>query len=186
MAHLVSRPKIAVPAALVLAALMALAAATWAGSPARAGGDPGGRLMAKIAPAVRAVPGLEHGRIPWIASSCGACRFPAAYALKIEPRWDSCDGRAGTAGWDPVIIQAGFRWAGGSRALAGLLDERLTARGRARGAGPSWAGGGDVIWISPRGRAPAAEFAIESPVLPGGQWMALVEAKPQGPLVKGC
>lgn len=187
MAHLVSRTKIVVPVALALAAaLIALAAATWASTHAHAGGDPGGRLMAKIAPAVRVVPGLEHGRIPWIASPCDACQFPATYALKIEPRWDSCDGMAGTFGWDPVIIQVGFRWAGSSQALAGLLDERLTARGWARGAEPSWADGGDAIWISPHGRAPTTEFAIESPVLPGRQWMALVEAKPQGSLVKGC
>lgn len=57
--------------------------------------------MAKIAPVVRVVRGLEHGRIPWIASPCGACQVPAAYAIKIEPRWDSCDGMAGTSGWDP-------------------------------------------------------------------------------------
>jgi hypothetical protein len=93
---------------------------------------------------------------------------------------------AGTFGWDPVIIQAGFRWAGRRRALAALLDERLSARGWARGAELPWAGYGDVIWISPRGHAPTTEFAIESPVLPGRQWMALIEAKPQGSLVKGC
>ena len=59
---------------------------------------------------------------------CDACQFPATYAIKIEPRWDSCDGMAGTFCWDPVIIQAGFRWAGSSPALAALLDERLSAR----------------------------------------------------------
>lgn len=65
MAHLVSRPKIVVPVALALAASIVLAVAAWAATHAHAGGDPGGRLMAKIAPVVRVVPGLEHGRIPW-------------------------------------------------------------------------------------------------------------------------
>jgi hypothetical protein len=187
MAHLVSRPKIVVPIALALAAaLIALAVAAWASTRAHAGGDPGGRLMAKIAPVVRVVPGLEHGRIPWIAFPCDACQFPATYAIKIEPRWDSCDGMAGTFGWDPVVVQVGFQWAGSSQALMDLLDERLTARGWVRGAEPSWADDGDAIWISPHRHAPTKEFAIESPIPPGKQWMALVEAKPQGPLVKGC
>jgi hypothetical protein len=84
MAHLVSRPKVAVPVALVLAALIALAAATWASTPAHAGGDPGGRLMAKIAPAVRAVPGLEHGRIPLDRVSLR--RLPVPGCLRPQDR----------------------------------------------------------------------------------------------------
>jgi hypothetical protein len=186
MAHLVSRPKIVVPVALALAILTALAVAAWAGADAHAGGDPGGRVMARIAPVVRVVPGLEHGRIPWIAFPCDACQFPATYAIKIEPRWDSCDGMAGTYGWDPVIVQAGFRWAGSSQALVRLFDERLTARGWARSAGLPWADSGDAIWISPHSQALTTELALESPVPPGKQWMALVEAKPSGQLVKSC
>jgi hypothetical protein len=107
--------------------------------------------------------------------------------MKIEPRWDSCDGRAGTFGWDPVIVQVGFCWAGSSRALVRLLDERLTARGWARGTEPPpWADDGDAIWISPDGHAPTTEFTLDFPSPPGRQWIALVEAKPQGQLVKSC
>ncbi len=184
--HLVSRPKIVVPVALALAVSIALAVGAWASTRAHAGGDPGGRLMAKIAPVVRVVPGMEHGRLPWIAAPCDACQFPAAYALKIEPRWDSCDGMAGTFGWDPVIIQAGFQWAGSRQALVALIDERLTARGWTRGAELSWADGGDAIWIGPHRRVPTEEFALDAPVPPGRQWMVTVEAKPQGQLVTGC
>lgn len=188
MAYLASRRKIVVPIVLALAAvLIALAVAASIRSYTHAGGDPGGRLMAKIAPVVRVVPGFEHGPIPWIAFPCDSCRFPATYAIKVEPRWDSCDGMTGTFGWDPVAINVGFRWAGSSHALVGLLSERLGARGWARGTPPSWSGDDTPIaWISPRGHTPAEELELSS--LPGEkhQWLAFVEAKPQGPLVKGC
>ena len=190
MAHLANRRKIVVPTVLALAAvLIALAVAAWLRSDAHAhaGGDPGGRLMAKIAPEVRVVPGLERGHIPWIAFPCDSCQFPVAYATKVEPRWDSCDGMAGTFGWDPVVIQVGFRWTGSSHALVDLLNEHLDARGWARGAAPSWGDDADAVWTGPDGHAPAEEFALESPTPAGNHhWMALIEAKPQGQLVKGC
>lgn len=185
MAYLVSRCKIVVAVGVAFAAaLIALAVLTWPSSGARVGGDPGGRLMAKIARVVRVVPGFERGRIPWIAFPCDACHFPATYAIKVKPRWDSCDGMAGTFGWDPPVVQAGFRWTRGRQALVGLLDKRLGARGWVRAAEPSWASaGGNAIWVSAHGHA--KEFAIASPIT-GKQWTAYVEAKPQGQLVKGC
>src|SRR5262249_56336126 len=165
MAHLANRRKIVVPAALALAAvLIAWAVAAWSRSAAHAhaGGDPGGRLMAKIAPVVTVVPGFAHGHIRWIAFPCDSCQFPVTYAIKVEPRWDSCDGMAGTFGWDPVVIQVGFRWTGSRHALVDLLEERLGARGWARGAAPSWGDddGADAVWIGPHGHAPAEEFAL--------------------------
>ena len=142
--------------------------------------------MAEIAPVARVVPGFEH-RIPWIAPPCDSCHFPATYAIKIEPHWDSCDGMAGTFGWDPVIIQVGFRWTGSGKALVTLLDQRLSALGWARGAVTSWSSdkGPDASWISRPGHAPAEEFALDAPTL-GLPWTATIEAKPMGPLVGGC
>jgi hypothetical protein len=95
---------------------------------------------------------------------------------------------AGTFGWDPVAIDVGFRWAGSSHALVGLLNERLGARGWAKGAPPSWSGDDSpIVWISPHGHVPAAVLTLDPPVLPKSQqWMATVEAKPQGQLAKGC
>ena len=190
MARLAHRRKIVVPIVLALAAvLIALAVAAWPRSAAHAhaGGDPGGRLLAKIAPVVRVVPGFEHGHIRWIAFPCDSCQFPVTYAIKVEPRWDSCDGMAGTFGWDPAVIQVGFRWTGSSHALVDLLNERLGARGWAKGAAPSWGDDAGAVWIGPHGHAPAEQFALD-PLTPAEnhQWIALVEAKPQGQLVKGC
>lgn len=188
MAHLVSRGKVIVLGVLVVVlGALAVVIAVWPRSAAHPGGDPGGRLMAKIAPVVRVVPGFHQGRIPWIGFPCDSCQFPVTYAIKIEPRWDSCDGIAGTFGWDPVAIQIGFPWTGSSRALVKLLNERLSDLGWGRGGVPSWSSdqGPDANWISPSGPAPAEVFALDSP-LESHRWMATIEAKPQGPLVHGC
>jgi hypothetical protein len=185
--YLANRRKVIMSIVLALAAVViALAVAAWVRSDTHAGGDPGGQLMAKIATVVRVVPGFEHGHIPWIAFPCDSCRFPVRYAIKVEPRWDSCDGMAGTFGWDPVVIQVGFRWTGSSQALVNLLNERMGAQGWTRGAAPSWGNGGDVVWIGPHTHTPAEEFSLDSMPGEAHQWMATVEAKPQGQLVKGC
>jgi hypothetical protein len=188
MAHLVSRRKLV--AAVVVTAAAALAAVAIAAfrPSAHPGGDPGGRLMAKITLLVRVVPGFERGRIPWGASSCLECQSPAPYARKTEPRWDSCDGLAGTFGWNSVAIQVGFRWTGSRRGLVDLLNARLGALGWAKsGAVPRWAGdqGPGSHWISPPGPSPAEAFALDPPDQ-RHQWTAVIEAKPHGPLSHGC
>lgn len=183
MVRLASRRKIVMPIVLALAAaLIALTAGAWIRSHTHAGGDPGGRLMAKIAPMVRVIPGFEHGHIPWIGFPCDSCKFPVTYAIKVEPRWDSCDGMAGTFGWDPVVIQVGFPWNGSGHALVGLLNERLGARGWARGTAPSWSSDdAPIAWIGPHGHAPMAQFSLDSMPGEAHQWMAVVEAKPTRP-----
>jgi len=193
MAHLATRYKIIVPSVLTVAAvLIALPFAAWVRNVAHAGAAPRGGLTAQMAPVVRVVPGFEHGHIPWIASPCDSCRVPVTYALQAEPHWDSCDGMAGTFGWDPAVIQVGFRWTGSSHALVGLLNDRLGARGWARGAAPSWSGDDQSIaWISPHGHPPAEVFTLDPPlpanhIVPKNEWTATVLAKPQGQLAKGC
>lgn len=57
-------------------------------------GDPGGRILAQLRTAALAVPTRAH--LNW-------SHFD-------EPKLDSCDGRAGTWGYDPVIVQADFSW----------------------------------------------------------------------------
>jgi hypothetical protein len=149
------------------------------------GGDPGGRLMAKLIPAVRVVPGFETGSVPWISFPCDSCEWPARYAIKIEPRWDSCDGTKGTFGWDPAVIQVGFRRAHSYRALVKLLNSRLVARGWGIGSAPSWSDGGSLVWVHPRTRKPTEVLALDG--LAGtSELMVLIEAKPEGRLVSGC
>ena len=117
--------------------------------------------MARLAPVTKAIPGFK-GHVPWIAFPCDSCGFPATYAVKIEPRVDSCDGVAGTFGWDPAVIQVGFLWAGTTQALVDLLGQRLDAGGWTRGNAPAWAedGAGDV-WNYPPGHAPVETLTLD-------------------------
>jgi hypothetical protein len=101
----VSRRRIATSIVIALVVIaLAIAITSWLrGVVAHPGGDPGGRLVAKLAPVVRVVPGFQTGHVPWISFPCDSCEFPVTYAIKIEPRWDSCDGRAGTFGGLPPL-----------------------------------------------------------------------------------
>jgi hypothetical protein len=57
-------------------------------------GDPGGRILAALRTAASAVP--THAHLNW-------SHFD-------EPKLDSCDGRPGTWGYDPVSVQVDFSW----------------------------------------------------------------------------
>ncbi len=99
---------------------------------------------------------------------------------------DSCDGMAGTFGWDPVIVQAGFRWTGGKEALARLINKRLDSRGWMRGFAPGWANDDPrLVWIYPKGQTATEELSLDSDALngKGNRWMVTIEGKPKGPLV---
>lgn len=169
---------IAIPVAI---ALMGTTVVLWLNNSGvtLSGGDPGGRLMARLAPVTKVIPGFDKGHVPWIAFPCDSCGFPATYAVKIEPRVDSCDGVAGTFGWDPAVIQVGFLWAGTTQALVDLLGQRLDARGWTRGNAPAWAedGVGDV-WNYPPGHAPVETLTLDPHS--HGPWMVTIEAKPKG------
>lgn len=90
-------------------------------------GDPGGDIMGQLAPAATALPGYGTGAVPWVSEIPQT--LTASYAIKMEPRQDSCDGRAGTRGWSQVVVQAGFQWSEGLSALVTYLDGRLAVLG---------------------------------------------------------
>ena len=79
---------------LLLGCLVAVvvAAGTWLWFAAQPTGDPGGRVLDQLRPATAALP--SDARI--------------AYRNDVEPRWDSCDGRPGTEGWNDVVLQVHF------------------------------------------------------------------------------
>jgi hypothetical protein len=182
---LITRRRVATSIVVALAVIvLGTGAVVWASVTGHQGGDPSGRLMAKLTPLVRVVPGFETGPVPWSSFPCDSCQFPERYAIKVEPHWDSCDGKPGTFGWDPVVIQVGFRWRGTTQALASVLNSRLAARGWAAGA-PAWADAGAYTSVFPPGYAPSEALVVEPPVN-GDGWMALMEARPDGQLASGC
>ena len=126
--------------------------------------------MAGLTPIVKMVPGFNKADMTTIESTYG------------------CDGEAGTFGWQPVRIVAGFRWAGSSQTLVALLNRRLGARGWARGIAPGWAGTTDTIdtttWTYPQGRVPGRAFALDP--AQGKAWTVELVAKPKGRLASPC
>jgi len=54
--------------------------------------DPGGRILHALRSTTQALPNDAH----------------VLYRKDLEPKWDSCDGRSGTFGWDNVLVQIHF------------------------------------------------------------------------------
>lgn len=154
--------------------------------------DPGGRILKALRPLVRAFPSFEHGPIPW--TNGDAWPGPPRYATAQEPFYDSCDGRAGTFGWDPVIVSVYFQWTGSSRSLHALLDSHLGADGFAPDSIPAWdtADYGYGGWVKSRGLDAPWVITLD-PAMGGAgyyvldhQWDATIEARPKGRAPSGC
>ena len=96
-------------AALVTAAVVVVLWQRFSGP----GGDPGGRVLAQLAPTVSALPSVSSSNYLW----------------KMEPHQVSCDGRAGTFGWSQVVVQSGFKYVGSPTSLSTLMSIRLQRLG---------------------------------------------------------
>lgn len=84
------------------------------------------------------------------------------------------------------MIQIGFQWTGGARALVKLLNSRLAVRGWEMGPEPCWGDdfAGVATWDYPPGAVALEAFALDSPV-ENDDWQVTLQAKPQGQLI-GC
>jgi hypothetical protein len=166
---------------------MAVARAVWPPS-----GDPGGRIMRTLTPLVREVPGYERGPVPWV--SAVPWPGPARWAVRWEPKQDSCDGMSGTWGWDPVVVQVEFQWSGSARALRVRLNRQLVPKGLEPrfGGEPSWVDAGDMTWMGPYGGNASVAVVLQSPTEGTGnpvfdhQWQADIEARAIGRMVGPC
>ena len=76
-------------------------------------GDPGGRILTQLKTSTVAVPS---------SATIGYQHF-------IEPHMDSCDGMAGTQGWDPPAVQVYFHWTGTPAALLSYTSSHLARAG---------------------------------------------------------
>ena len=88
-----TRPRWRVVAAVV-GVIGVLALTLWFVGNAIAGpiADPGGRILNALRSTKQALPNDAH----------------VLYRYDLEPKWDSCDGRSGTFGWDNVMVQIHF------------------------------------------------------------------------------
>lgn len=91
-----------------LATIVLIAACANHGNP-----DPGGRILSSLTPVLNVIP--HNAQV--IVRDTG------------KPHWDSCDGRAGTFGFDPVQVDAEFVTAEAPSALLASAGQTMAAAG---------------------------------------------------------
>ncbi len=152
--------------------------AAWAATRSDHGNpDPGGHILASLKTVERVVPANAHVML----------------RQANEPRWDSCDGRAGTFGWDDVTVAVQFRTIRAPRALVSEADTALRAAGWQRtstlntplGPGARWSrtvAGATVatVTLAPGTRGDRTGDGT------GTYWDLGAVAPPQGQRVSGC
>jgi len=150
---------------LGLLLVVVVAAGIWLWIGAQPTGDPGGRVLDQLRPATAALP--SDARI--------------VYRNEVEPRWDSCDGRPGTEGWNDVVMQVHFTTATADINVLSNADAALRRLGwlpdTSRPAGSSWR--------KALANGTTARASLEHDV---GQdaWTLFVLAPPVGRRVSGC
>ena len=152
--------------AVVLAA--AIAAGIGWGLMSSASGDPGGKVLAQLAPVVSALPS-------------GAS---TTYLWKMEPTQDSCDGIAGTQGWSQVVVQAAFRWRRSPRALFAVMNGRLIRIGWGHGASQNSSPPG-YQWTKKISNGTKADLTVDKESS-SSLWQLDAVAPPVGRAASGC
>ena len=133
--------------------------------------DPGGRILAALRTVEPAVP-------------------PDAEVMlrqAVEPRWDSCDARVGTVGWDDVTVAVQFRTGGPPEAVIARADAVLAAAGWHRTQAFGSPLGPGMRWA----RTVAGSTSATATLAPGTNgaltyWDLDAVAPPHGPRVSGC
>ena len=142
---------------------VAVAAGIWLWIAAQPTGDPGGQVLDQLRPATVALP--QDAKI--------------AYRNDVEPRWDSCDGRPGTYGWDDVVVQVHFTTAAPDFEVRANADTALRRIG--------WQPDGNYpvgsFWTKVLANGTTAKASLDH-----GQdaWDLFVLAPPVGQRASGC
>jgi len=133
-------------------------------------GDPGGRILAELEPTAAAVPGGAN----------------ILYRQAVEPRWDSCDGRAGTFGWDDVVLVVHFASGLRPEAVAGNADATLRPLGWVPEYSHQDANGMAIGWTKTLSSGATAKAQLTDQDLDPTTWTLYVGAPPVGPRASGC
>lgn len=130
-------------------------------------GDPGGVVIGQLAPGAMVLP-------------AGSRRM---YLWKLEPRWDSCDGRSGTFGWSDVAVQSAFRWSGAPNALFAAASAHLRELGWRRLGTALGTSPPEQMWtkILTSGKTATLTVTQEGP-----SWQLYARAAPVGKAAQGC
>lgn len=136
--------------------------------------DPGGRILHPLRATAQALP--------------GDAQVLSRYDL--EPKWDSCDGRPGTFGWDNVVVQIHFE----SRSSTDAVVQRADRTFRGLGWNPDYVNKEhtfiQVGWTRRLDNGSVAKAQLSDGVPDQSaarpRWDLSVTAPPVGPQVSGC
>ena len=130
--------------------------------------DPGHRFMSALEPVLSAIPAGVH----------------VMTEHRVDSRWDSCDGRPSTFGWDPVSVDAEFTTDAASRQVAGHFRAAMRQLGWAYDAKNST----DAAWMWSRqvsGQTATTVLQIDKSWDPP-LWSLDAHTPPAAPPVTGC
>jgi hypothetical protein len=130
-------------------------------------GDPGGRILGELQPASTAI----------------APDAKIRYRHDDEPRWDSCDGRPGTFGWNDAVMQIHFASALSSTAVSSHANAALLGLGWKA----VYNSGVQVGWQKRLTNSSYAHAQItDDNQIDLGTWTLFVSAPPAGQRASGC
>jgi hypothetical protein len=155
---------------VVLGTLGAAALGIWHFVPRRPGGDRNGHILEALA--------READRVV----------VPDATVLlrkEFEPTWDSCDGRKGTGGWQPVRVLVQLRLNAEAEAAGLSVDRQIANAGWMQTLHPSvnpW----DSRWSRQLPTGQTADLMVVG--MPGATstFSLVYTAQPPGPAPSGC
>lgn len=136
--------------------------------------DPGGRILNQLRTAAQALPADAQ----------------VTYRNDLEPKWDSCDGRSGTFGWDDVVVQIHFQSRTGTATLVDHADRTFRSLGWNSDYHDAVKGDPQVGWSRSldNGSMAKAQLTANVPNPTGVDrvWDLFVSAPPVGTRVSGC
>jgi hypothetical protein len=132
------------------------------------GGDPGNRILDQLRPVSRVVP--PNTKID--------------YAHYSEPFWDSCDGMAGTFGWDDPSVQVEFGWSGSPTTLIDYARGKLARLGWGAFTQQEDNGLPGAAWTKTLGNGTTAHAQLGASAY--GGWFIFAQAPPLGHQSSGC
>ena len=143
-------------------------------STAGSASDPGGRILSTLRETEQALP--HDARV--------------LYRYELEPKWDSCDGRPGTFGWDNIVVQIHFESQSSSDAVVQGADQAF----RRLGWNPDYVNNQPTFiqagWTRRLDNGSVARAQLSDGVPDWSaatpRWDLFVTAPPLGPLVSGC
>jgi hypothetical protein len=112
------------------------------------------------------------------------------YRYDLEPKWDSCDGRPGTFGWDNVVVQIHFESSRPTDAVVQGADQTFRELGWNPGYVNKQSTFTQVGWTRrlDNGSMASAELSSGVPDQSAAtpRWDLFVTAPPVGPQASGC